>query len=76
MQLWDISRRRQCQYMLFGDNVCFLGIIRVKDNAIYASHVTPNFPFSRNAHTNARKVEVYEYKLVLNCGQFYTLFSL
>ena len=26
MQLWDISRRRQ--YMLFGDNVCIMGIIR------------------------------------------------
>ena len=41
---------------------------------ITVSHVTTNFPFSRNAHTNVQKVEVYEYKLVLNCGQFYTLF--
>ena len=36
MQLWDISRRRQCYYMLFGYNVCVMGIIRAKDNAIYA----------------------------------------
>ena len=36
MQLWDISRRRQCYYMLFGDNVCIMGITRAKDNAIYA----------------------------------------
>ena len=60
--------------MLFGDNSgqrqCNICI------EITVSHVTPNFPFSRNAHTNVRKVEVYEYKLVLNCGQFYTLFSL
>ena len=35
MQLGDISRRSQCKYMHFGDNVCILGIIRIKDNAIY-----------------------------------------
>ena len=27
-------------------------------------------------NTNVRKVEMYESKLVPNCGQFYTLFSL
>ena len=54
----------------------FIGIFRVYRD-ITVSHVTPNFPFSRTrTYTNVRKVEVYEYKLELNCGQFYTLFSL
>ena len=73
------------QYMHFRDNSSLsIGIIRVyRDISSTISshwnycHVTPNFPFSRTrTYTNVQKVEVYEYKLVLNCGQFYTLFSL
>ena len=63
------------QYMHFRDNSSLsIGIIRVYMD-ITVSHVTPNFPFSRTrTYTNVRKVEMYEYKLVLNYGQFYTLF--
>ena len=64
--------------MHFGDNSSLsIGIIRVVYHRIEitVSHVTPNFPFSRTrTYANVRKVEVYEYKLVLNCGQFYILF--
>ena len=58
----------------------FIGIVRVVYHRIEitVSHVTHlNFPFPRTrTYTNVWKVEVYEYKLVLNCEQFYTLFSL
>ena len=35
MQLWDISRQDNAN-MPLGDNVCIMGIIRAKDNAINA----------------------------------------
>ena len=30
------SSKTMLKYILFGDNVCIMGIIRAKDNAIYA----------------------------------------
>ena len=91
MHYGDNSGKRQCNICILGiirvyrDNSRlwgyfeFIRIFRVVYHRIEItiSHVTSNFPFSRTRiYTNVRKVEVYEYKLVLNCGQFYTLFSL
>ena len=69
------------------DNICilgifeFMGIFRV---FIFTSCVVNNDRESRDTFSmetaqtimNVRNVEMYESKLVPNCGQFYTLFSL
>ena len=66
------------QYMHFRDNSSLYGYFELVYHRIEitVSHVTHLiFRFRVHAtYTNVRKVEVYEYKLVLNCGQFYNTF--
>ena len=67
-------------FRVYGDiSSChFIGYHILHYKIMTVSHVThPIFhgDFAQTI-TNVRKVEMYENKLVLNCGQFYTLFSL
>ena len=55
MQLRDIFLVED--EMLFGDNVCIMGIIRTKDNAIYAFR--DEFIYSDNSSLSIGIIRVY-----------------